>query len=222
MNNKNFSARTQPTDCWNASLLRNALYTSGTDLPLFDTANAVPKGVVSFKNITPTTDRSQWIHFYECDKRLEVVWESPECFVECFRQFAGIISPDLSIFYDMPILLQGYNTLRNRTLAHWFSHQGIPVIPNIRWGDERSYAFCFDGIEQHKVVCISTYGFLLHKHDRSIFCQGLDKMITQLEPNTVLVYGQMPNDIFGPYMNSGVSFVHLCTDAQKSRMGGGA
>ena len=216
MNRKNYSARKKIPDCWNARLLNNAEYLSELEFPYFPAANSVPQEMLSFKNITPYVDNTQWIHFYGNDDRLEHVWENPEIWASKLKRFSGVISPDLSIYRDMPIPQQFYNVYRNRVLVHYFTQQGISVIPNIRWGDERSYKFAFEGITERGTVCISTFGIIADGQDREYFKRGLAEMLHRLSPSTVLVYGQMPSNIFDQYQNNGVRFVHFDADTQKA------
>lgn len=219
MNNKNYSARRIPTDCVNARLVRNAEY-SKTGLPLFRCSSTIPTELISFKNAAQSKDAHEWVHFYEQDDRLELIWESPELWVERLRRFEGIISPDLSVYRDDPLYVQGWNTYRNRVLAHYFSEQGFKVIPNIRFGSEKSYPFCFDGVEPNKPVCVSTLGVLSSQEDCKFFQDGFAEMMRQVSPNAVIVYGQMPERLFGKYRAEGISFIPFETDAQKAKKRG--
>lgn len=216
MNNKNFSARKIPVDCINARLLKKAKY-SKTDLPLFECSDSIPTELISFKNAAQSKDAHEWVHFFERDDRLEPIWESPELWGERLKRFEGIISPDLSVYRDDPLYVQGWNTFRNRTLAHYFYEQGHKVIPNIRFGVENSYSFCFDGIESNKPVCVSTLGMLASNDDRKFFKEGFAEMLKRLCPSTVIIYGQMPPDIFGEYQVLGIPFIQFSTDAQKAK-----
>lgn len=221
MKEKSYSARRQPTDCWNARLLEDASYTDKWELPLFPCANVVPPDLHSFRYINPATVNTLWIHFYGSDEYLEDVWENPEIWATQLKRFAGVISPDLSIYRDMPLSQQLYNVYRNRTLAHWFAQQGIPIIPNVRCADQRSYDFAFEGIDRNGTVCISTSGVLLDSEDRADFSRGFDAMMEALTPKTVLVYGSMPPDIFGKYLNGSIQFFSYDTDTQKAHQRGG-
>lgn len=44
--------------------------------------------------------------------------------------------------------MQKWSTYQGRALAHWWGENGMEVIPNVRFADERSYEFCFSGIEK--------------------------------------------------------------------------
>ena len=37
---------------------------------------------------------------------------------------------------------------RGKAIDYWLKKNGVPIIPNFSWGDERTYEFCFDGIER--------------------------------------------------------------------------
>lgn len=217
---KNYSARQQPTDCWNARLLECATYTDKWEFPIFPCTNAIPSDLHSFRYIDSTTSNSSWIHFYGFDEYLEDVWENPKIWATQLKRFAGAISPDLSVYRDMPLAQQIYNAYRNRVLAHGFTQQGIPVIPNIRCADQRSFDFVFEGIDRNGTVCVSTSGVLLDKEDRTAFIRGLDAMLEALTPQTVLVYGSMPFDIFGKHLGGDTRFVQYDIDTQKAHRRG--
>jgi len=40
---------------------------------------------------------------------------------------------------DAPLCVQIVDIYLNRAVGYYFSQQGIYVVPNIRWGDERTY-----------------------------------------------------------------------------------
>ena len=55
------------------------------------------------------------------------------------------------------------NTYMNRAIGQYLQQQGIYVIPNVRWCDERSYTTCeliekfaFFGLQKHSIVSIGT------------------------------------------------------------------
>lgn len=62
---------------------------------------------------------------------------------------------------------------------------------NIRWGDERTYEFCFDGIKRGSNVSVGTYGNVKHKADRRYFLDGFIKMCEVISPEKVIIYGSV-------------------------------
>ena len=117
----------------------------------------------------------------------------------------------------MPLGMQIWNTYRNRALAAWMQNQGIELIPNIRWNDERTYLFCFDGVEKNKTVAIGTHGCIKKKEDKEYFKKGLAQMVNRLSPQNIIVYGAAPDAIFKPYKDMGINIIPFESDFSKSR-----
>lgn len=165
----------------------------------------IPKNMIPFSKIAYSEAHTEFIHFYEHDIVFRKVLQNPEKYIQKFYLFPGIISPDCSLYRDMPLVLQMTNTYMSRAVGCFFQNQGIYVIPNIRWGDERSYKehicgdvpFAFIGVEQESIVAISTYGCIRGKENRFHFREGLNAMMEYLKPKIVLVHGAMPTDVFG-------------------------
>ena len=143
------------------------------------------------------------------DMSFSDVLKNPEDYTEEFSKFEAIISPDVSLYRDAPLAVQIANTYRNRAIGHYYQKRGLYVIPQIRWGSEDTYTtkvlpekIAFLGAEKHSILCIGTYGCIQHKNDKYHFKAGLESMLYTLEPEVVLVYGSMPNSIFGDYLHN--------------------
>ena len=78
-----------------------------------------------------------------------------------------------------------------RSFGYWYGKLlGNSVINNVRWGNEETYRYCFDGIEENSIVAVGTVASGLRKLDnREIFFKGFFKMIDVLKPHTIVVYG---------------------------------
>jgi hypothetical protein len=125
----------------------------------------------------------------------------------------------------MPLNLQIANTYMNRAIGHYLQLHGIYVIPNVRWGDERSYTtsilpekFAFVGLPKHSIVSVGTYGCIQGKENKHYFREGLIAMLDELEPEYVLIYGSMPDAIFGDIVDR-TNFVHFRDWTSKMRGG---
>ena len=149
------------------------------------------------------------MHFYTDDENFECLWNNPSAYLKMLQSFEGVISPDFSLYRDMPLVMQLWNTYRNRALSYWMQSYGISVIPNVQWGDDRSYHFCFEGIPAKSPVAISTNGGIQDSLDRQYFKLGLRKMIEVLMPSVIINYSYMPDDIFKPYIDAGFQFIHI-------------
>lgn len=86
----------------------------------------------------------------------------------------------------MPIALQINSTFKNRWCGAYWQKQGMRVIPTIEWGDERSFEFCFDGVEQGSVVAVSTYSREQYKAE---FLLGYNIMLERIKPSAIICYG---------------------------------
>lgn len=93
------------------------------------------------------------------------------------KKFNAVISPDFSICYDMPIVRQMYSTYMNRVMGAYYQNNGIKVIPNVRWGDSRSYEFCFEGLEKEGTYAIGSYGQIKRNSNRYYFEKGLEEFL---------------------------------------------
>lgn len=57
----------------------------------------------------------------------------------------------------------------------------------------------FSGIEKHGIVSVGSYGQLKDRVNRYYFEAGMDAMMETLEPEIVLVYSKIPDEIEDKY-----------------------
>ena len=147
MENTNFGKH---YDVFHAFLVKNAEYDSYIELPIIKTSNYLPGKLIPFSIAMARncTDFDCWVMFFEHDVKFERLWNNPVRYLSKLKKFKGVITPDFSLYRNMPLVMQMWNTYRNRALAYWLQNNVIEVIPNVRFGDERTYSFCFDGIEK--------------------------------------------------------------------------
>ncbi len=200
-------------------LVKNANYDGFFELPKLKTTDTLPQKFVPFSKAMcrSFTDFDCFVHFYEDDIRFERIWNNPKQYLNKLKKFKGVISPDFSMYRNMPLCMQMWNVYRGRALANWLSENGVEIIPNVRFGDERTYLFCFDGIEKNKTVSVGTHGCIQHKKDREYFKKGLAELVKRLKPQTIVVYGQAPDDIFKEYKDIGINILQFESEIQKSR-----
>ena len=141
-------------DVFHAYLVENASYAGKDEIPRIVTSKLIPKKVISFSKAISSNDFDCWIHFYEHDSEFERLWRSPTVYLPIIKRFKGIISPDYSLYYDMPLCMQVWNTYRGKALAHWLQEKGVEVIPNVRWGDNRTFKTSCLGVENGKTIAV--------------------------------------------------------------------
>jgi hypothetical protein len=193
-------------DVFHASLVEGANFGGKWDIPFIPSYNGSwPEKMIAFKDaVSLKKEFRGWVHFYQDDYKFEAVWNNPTRYLDKLKKFEGVISPDFSLYRDMPLAEQVWNVYRNHALGYWFSKNGIHVIPNVRWGDESSYEFCYDGVVYNSIVSVGTHGCLKLREDRKFFRDGLAKMLSKLSPKTIIVYGCAPDELFVPCKEAGI------------------
>ena len=108
--------------------------------------------------------------------------------------------------------MQQWNVYRGRAIGHWLQENGVNVIPNIRWGDERTFDTCCLGVPQNSIIAVGSHGCVKLLKDREFFAKGLDHIVNVLHPKAIIVYGTAPNEIFCKYKNAGIKVLQFDSD----------
>lgn len=186
-------------------LVKAATFDKVLDMPIIALPKRmeIPKNLIPFSKMAYSAECAEYVHFYEHDMVFREFVRNPEKYIEHLYKFPGVVTPDCSLYRDMPLILQMANVYISRSIGCYLQEQGMNVIPNVRWGDERSYRpgitdvpFAFLGIEKHSIVSVSTYGCIRGKENKRHFHDGFQAMLTFLAPEIVLLHGAMPADVF--------------------------
>lgn len=135
------------------------------------------------------------VHFFIDDYRFKRIWTQPDRYLEMLSGFEYVLSPDFSMYPDMPLSMQIYNHYRKHWLATYWQAHGIKVIPTICWADQSSFDWCFDGEPRHSTVAVSSVGCGVILEAKGGFRAGYEEMLRRLEPETILFYGSVPDGI---------------------------
>lgn len=128
------------------------------DMPILKAEKHIPKDLISFNYVLNTDAFGKGVHFYIDDYQFERLWRDPHSYMERLKQFDCCLTPDFSLYTEMPVAMQIWNIYRSRLVGQIMQDYGIKVIPTLSWCRENSYDFCFDGIEPGGVVSVSTIG----------------------------------------------------------------
>ena len=203
------SEKRQRADVFKSGFVQDAHFSSVYEFPLLRRTEYKPNKAIPFDKATRSTKFDHWVHFYIHDKQFECVWNNPKQYLSLLGRYNGVITPDFSLYRELPLAMQIWNTYRNRAISYWLQNNGIDIIPNLRWGDERTYSFAFEGIEQGGTVAMSTNGCIQKKLDRYYFTKGLARMVEVVKPNTIVNYSYTPDDIFAPHKNQGIEIIQI-------------
>ena len=198
------------TDGCNPEFVKGAAFDGIFEMPIIKKPKKIiiPDNLVSFSKMDKADKKTFAVCEYENDKEFKDILVNPDEYIALLKQYQVFITPDCSVYRDMPLAAQITNIYRSRAIGYCFQKHGVYVIPNVRWGDERTYTtkvlpekVAFLGIEKHSIVSIGSYGVVKTREEKKHFRAGLESMLETLEPETVLVYGAMPEDIFDDYRN---------------------
>jgi hypothetical protein len=204
-------------DVFRSYLVQGARYDGKLEIPVIEAESALPNRLISFSKALNTEDYDQWVHFYEDDGKFERIWNKPYKYLPKLKKFKGVITPDFSIYRDMPLVMQEWNTYRGKAIGHFLQNYGIAVLPNVRAGDERTYDFCCNGVVPGETICIGSHGCVKIKEERSFFKRGLAAIVDRLNPTCIVVYGKAPDDIFFEYKGRGIRILQFDSEFATSR-----
>lgn len=212
-------------DTFGAYVLNNVLVTGKYDMPVIGYfGSELPDYLALYSNIqdyhfTPNT----CITFFQYDEQFDSIkglWNAIihqnekllNSYKERFKSVKFIVCPDYSITGDMPLAMQIFNVYRSRVVAIWLREFcGCTIIPNLRFNNEKSYDYCFDGIAYNSIVCLSILGLCSKPEDIRNLINGLHETILRINPLKIIVYGECTdkkfNYIFEECFQKGIEII---------------
>ena len=177
-------------------------WTGKYDIPVMQKTKITGKRFSRFCDWREVEDPSKYIaHFYYDDYKFINTWRDPDVYVDRLREYKAVISPDFSLYTDFPLAMQIMSCYRRQWIGAYWQSLGIEVIPDVVWGEEKSFEFCFDGIPAGGTVAVSSVGVRRDKEwngkENDIFRKGYEEMMKRLEPKTVLFYGDVLEGLEG-------------------------
>ena len=137
-----------------------------------------------------------YVHFFIKDSLFNGIVDNLASAIPILSSFDGILTPDFSLERPSVNCLNACSVFYSRAVGFQCQRHNIPVIPTVRWSDEASFSYCFDGLVHGGIVAVGTYGVCKSHKQQDFFLTGLTKMIETVSPSTVLVYGARPGRIF--------------------------
>ncbi|MBP3529663.1 MAG: DUF4417 domain-containing protein [Thermoguttaceae bacterium] len=188
---------------------------------------APPPELTDFEKAVKSETYERGVHFYLDDYRFDdKIWLRFERYVERLARFACVLTPDFSLYLDMPYPPKINNVWRSRQIGALLQAAGATVVPTLQWAERASFDYCFDGLPVGSVVSISTVGVMRNPLSRKVFLEGFDAAMERLAPSTVLLYGSRPKECdFGSarvvqYANTHYRWADERRKAKKGKRGG--
>ena len=158
-------------------------------MPMIKRDNIIPDRLMGFNYAKTSKDKKVGIHFFIDDYQFERVWNYPEKYTDILKEYDCILSPDFSLYMDMPMPMKIWNVYRSRQVGSFYQSQGIKVIPTISWAEAETFQFAFKGIEKKSIVAVSTIGVKENEKALEIWRAGMNAMMDEIEPSLILIYG---------------------------------
>lgn len=133
-----------------------------------------------------TKNLRKGIHHFVDDPRFEGVYRRPDRTLEKYGKYRFVITPDYSLFSEMPLWRQIESVGKTRWCGAYWQARGLSVVPSVSWGLYPTFDFCFSSIERGCAVAVSMIGC---KHSRLGFMRGYDTMLEAVEPEAIICLG---------------------------------
>lgn len=196
---------------FNTDIIEGNTPSGSMELPIIMRCDALPNRLISFDKAVRSSDVDQWVHFFIHDYQFTRIIKDPWRYLPILQRFEGVISPDFSIFWNYPLYLQLQSVARSREIGSWLQRNGVPVIPCVRWGKEKTYEFAFDGIEPGGTIAVGTAGCMREKESRAVFEEGFPVMLGTLRPRRIIVYGSARSTVFSEAEKKGIEIMPFQT-----------
>ena len=190
--------------------LRNDFKGKGIfDIPIIkkDSVSLKDLSLVGYDKLSDN-DYDKIVHFFLDDYKFEVLWNNPEPRMERLSKYKAVLSPQFSLYKEMPMSLKIFNTFKNRWCGAYFQKKGIKVIPSLAWGESDTFWFCFDGIEKGSIVAVSTLGV---RKEKELFMQGYNEMLRKIQPSAIICYGKPFEEMQGKIIEVDYSKTNNCS-----------
>ncbi len=193
--------------------LMTGVYSGRYDFPNLSASKIeLADTMIPFNKAKTNYRKDVGVHFYIDDYQFERVWRSPHLYVEMLKRYRFVLSPDFSLYLDMPLAMKIWNVYRSRMVAKYWQDSGVKVVPTLQWAEPRTFDFCFDGLDKGGMVSVSTLGAAKHKVSREIWKCGMREAIRRLHPDTILLYGTPIDFDFGS-----INVIHYSNEVLERR-----
>lgn len=163
---------------------------SESGFPILDAADANPARLVAFTERGRGADPSAGVHFFLDDYRFDAVWRDPLRYAPQLSGFACALTPDWSVYLEMPEPMQRWGVYRSRAVGRIWQDAGVAVVPTLRWGEPATFGWCFEGLPRGSTVALSTVGLADCPEGRELFRLGAEEAMRRLRPRRVIAHGR--------------------------------
>ena len=122
---------------------------------------------------------------------LKKVYDRMDRLIKGLKRFEGIITPDFSLFPEMPKAQRIDNCYKSRAIAYYLQKEGLNIIPSLAWALEEDLEWCFDGLAINSSIAISTNGCKTEPYSKKMFLLGVEELQKKLQPEHLIICGSL-------------------------------
>lgn len=158
-------------------------------IPIIEACDYVPDDLIGFNYVLSTDRRDCGVHFFLDDYQFERIWNAPQLYLPKLSEFQCVLTPDFSLYLDMPRAMKIWNVYRSRLIGQMLQDIGVKVIPTLQWAEKATYRFVFDGLRSGGTVAVSTVGVMRDPEALELWQNGMKEAMKRVKPKTILLYG---------------------------------
>lgn len=174
---------------------------SPVTMDMLDIEHLLP---INVQNLSLKRNNSLYLVFmFRNDCAINKYWWHPAKYIPLLQTAACVAVPDFSVDPHMDYEELRHMVYQGRWLGCFWQDRGITALPTLVWATPDTYDICFDSIPKHSVVVLSTIGV---RKNLSSFQAGYDEMMKRIEPELIIVYGDMVDGMWGRFINFSYRF----------------
>jgi hypothetical protein len=132
------------------------------------------------------------LNFYCYDIFFESLWFDAAQMIPQLKKvkWDGIISPDFSVFKEMPLAVNLYNVYRSRWCARYWQEAGLPIIPSIQSCSDETLEMSITTLPKHcPVVSVQARTTQGQKQARDADIARIHRLLEHCKVDNLLIYG---------------------------------
>ena len=158
-------------------------------MPVLEPCDFKPSRLMGFNYAKSATEFDAGLHFFIDDYQFERLWNRPLDYLPLLAKFECVLTPDFSLYMDMPLPMQAWNVYRSRALGKLWQERGLNVIPTLQYSDPRSFGFCLDTLPKGATIATSTVGVKTDEEAKNVWREGMTRALEVVKPKTLILYG---------------------------------
>ena len=87
------------------------------EMPVIKKTLHIPNELIGFNEAISSKHYQSGIHMFIDDYQFERIWNTPERYVNVLKQYDCVLTPDFSLYMDMPRAMKVWNIYRSRSIV---------------------------------------------------------------------------------------------------------